>query len=298
MAESDLIYDFCTVDWEAKELELLGRYQHGDCLEEHVHCFSGRNNATGEPVFIKAAHLNPDRFIGEAVLLRELGLACPSGFAQVIAYSHREMVIELLEGQTLWDRIEEGALDWREALKICDMVLEALDLIHQRGMIHHDLAPQNIWLTPDGGAKVLDMGEMRKPENGHATELFGRRQYRAAETFRQSYLMDYFSLGCILYEMLLAEELIDHNIADYARLQESEYIGQLNDHKFWALPEMAQSIVKKLCSYKRQDRYQTAAEIRADIYRALGIEEVDFAEDVSPEEMGREVEDAVEGIMV
>src|SRR5262249_14797330 len=70
----------------------------------------------------------------------------------------RYLVLELVEGETLADRIKRGPLPVEEALEIAKNICEALEAAHERGIVHRDLKPANVKLTPDGKVKVLDFG--------------------------------------------------------------------------------------------------------------------------------------------
>jgi serine/threonine protein kinase len=70
----------------------------------------------------------------------------------------RGLVMELVEGQTLTERLASGALSVEEALPIARQLADALEAAHEHGIIHRDLKPANIKLTPDGAVKVLDFG--------------------------------------------------------------------------------------------------------------------------------------------
>jgi serine/threonine protein kinase len=67
-------------------------------------------------------------------------------------------VMELVEGPTLADRIEQGPIPMNEALEIARQIADALEAAHEKGIVHRDLKPANIKLKPDGTAKVLDFG--------------------------------------------------------------------------------------------------------------------------------------------
>ncbi len=68
------------------------------------------------------------------------------------------LVMELVEGPTLADRIAQGAIPLDEALPIAKQIAEALEAAHEQGIIHRDLKPANIKVRPDGTVKVLDFG--------------------------------------------------------------------------------------------------------------------------------------------
>src|SRR5215469_8412805 len=72
--------------------------------------------------------------------------------------STRALVIELVEGSTLAERIAQGAIPVDEALPIARQIAEALEYAHERGIVHRDLKPANVKIKPDGAVKVLDFG--------------------------------------------------------------------------------------------------------------------------------------------
>src|SRR5712692_10365881 len=74
------------------------------------------------------------------------------------AEGSRFLVLELVEGETLQERLKHGPIPMNEALPIAKQIAEALEAAHERGIIHRDLKPANIKLTPDGRVKVLDFG--------------------------------------------------------------------------------------------------------------------------------------------
>ena len=99
------------------------------------------------------------RFQREAKLLASLNhpnIAAIYGLEEVDGTNF--LVMELVEGQTLRDRIENGPIPVGEALKLALQIAEALESAHEKGVIHRDLKPANIKVTPDGKVKVLDFG--------------------------------------------------------------------------------------------------------------------------------------------
>jgi serine/threonine-protein kinase len=70
----------------------------------------------------------------------------------------RALVLELVEGETLADRLRRGPLPLEEALTVARQIAEALELAHEKGIVHRDVKPANVKLAPDGTVKVLDFG--------------------------------------------------------------------------------------------------------------------------------------------
>src|SRR5688572_18015551 len=107
------------------------------------------------------------RFRREAQLLASLNhpnIGAIYGFEE--STSVHALVLELVEGATLADRIADGAIPLSEALPIARQIAEALEAAHEQGVIHRDLKPANIKLRPDGTVKVLDFGLAKLTEPG------------------------------------------------------------------------------------------------------------------------------------
>jgi serine/threonine protein kinase len=99
------------------------------------------------------------RFQREARVLASLNhpnIAAIHGLEEID--SRHFLVIELVHGETLAERIKRGAIPIEEALPIAKQIAEALEEAHEKGIIHRDLKPANIKVTPDGKIKVLDFG--------------------------------------------------------------------------------------------------------------------------------------------
>ena len=129
------------------------------------------------------------------------------------------LVMELVEGLTLADRIAHGAIPVAEALPIARQIAEALEAAHEQGIIHRDLKPANIKLRPDGTVKVLDFGLARHeatpgPDDvtrsmnhavTHVGTVVGTPAYMAPEQVQgqaSAGRTDLFAFGLVLYEML------------------------------------------------------------------------------------------------
>ena len=129
-------------------------------------------------------------------------------------------VMELLEGETLRQRLAAGALPVRKAVDYAAQVARGLAAAHEKGIVHRDLKPENVIVAPDGQVKILDFGlarqtttlrsgdETSSPTLGHPTDagtVMGTVGYMAPEQVRgepADQRSDVFSLGCVLYEML------------------------------------------------------------------------------------------------
>jgi serine/threonine protein kinase/Tol biopolymer transport system component len=164
------------------------------------------------------------RFQREARMLAALN---HPNIATIYGLEHSEgvhyLVMELVPGQTLAERISKGALPVEEALKVAGQVAEALEAAHERGVIHRDLKPANVKVTPEGRVKVLDFG-LAKAFAGdggldlsHAptvtamgTEegrILGTPAYMSPEQARGKPVdkrTDIWAFGCVLYELLTA----------------------------------------------------------------------------------------------
>jgi serine/threonine protein kinase len=172
------------------------------------------------------------RFQREGELLATLNhpnIAAIYGFED--AGSTHAIVMELVEGPTLAERIALGPLPITEALTIARQMAEALEAAHERGVIHRDLKPANVKVTPDGHVKVLDFGlpklaapteaagygvnTMSPTLSAHATlagVLLGTAAYMSPEQARAKPLdkrTDIWSFGCVLYEMLTGKRAFD-----------------------------------------------------------------------------------------
>ncbi len=121
------------------------------------------------------------------------------------------MVMELLTGESLADRLEQGPLDEMEALQIARQAAESLSEAHEHGVFHRDLKPDNIFIETVGVSKVVKVldfgiaGGVDATRLTQAGEVFGTPQYMSPEQCNGlplDHRTDIYSLGCILYEML------------------------------------------------------------------------------------------------
>src|SRR5499426_27073 len=163
------------------------------------------------------------RFEREARVLASLNhsnIAAIHGLEEVD--SRYFLVMELVSGETLADRIKRGPIPIEEILPIAKQIAEALEEAHEKGIIHRDLKPANIKLTPDGKVKVLDFGlakawerEQSNPALSNSPTIsmaatnagiiLGTAAYMSPEQAKgrpSDHRSDVFGFGCVLYEML------------------------------------------------------------------------------------------------
>jgi serine/threonine protein kinase len=99
------------------------------------------------------------RFLREAILLASLNhpnIASIHGLEE--SGETKFIILELVEGETLSERLKRGPIPVEESLKLALQIAEAIEAAHEKGIIHRDLKPANIKITPDGKAKLLDFG--------------------------------------------------------------------------------------------------------------------------------------------
>src|SRR6266852_72892 len=160
---------------------------------------------------------NPDRlarFEREAKVLAALN---HPNIAIIHGLEDRAIVMELVEGPTLADRIAAGAIPLGESLKIAVQIADALEAAHEKGVVHRDLKPANVKVREDGTVKVLDFGlaQLSPDRQGGdstltmgATEagmILGTAAYMAPEQARGKRIdkrADIWACGVVLYEML------------------------------------------------------------------------------------------------
>jgi serine/threonine-protein kinase len=174
------------------------------------------------------------RFRREAQVLASLNhpnIAHIYGFED--SGSTHALVLELVEGPTLGDRIAKGPIPLDEALPIAKQIAEALEAAHEQGIVHRDLKPANIKVMPDGKVKVLDFGlakliETPRPVHAAAFSqsptittpammtgvgiVLGTAAYMSPEQARGKPIdrrADIWAFGCVLFEMLTGRQTFD-----------------------------------------------------------------------------------------
>ena len=207
------------------------------------------------------------------------------------------LVMELVEGLTLADRIAHGAIAIDEALPIAKQIAEALEAAHERGIIHRDLKPANIKVRADAMVKVLDFGlakvldvgsdgsgalSMTPTQSLHATQaglILGTAAYMSPEQAAGKAVdkrTDLWAFGVVVMEMLTGRpvftgETVSHVLASVLK----------NDPDWTALPATTPAAIRRLlrrCLEKdRKQRLSDAADARLEIEEAMAAPRDDVA---------------------
>jgi serine/threonine protein kinase len=212
------------------------------------------------------------------------------------------LVLELIEGPTLADRLAQGALPVTDVLEIASQITAALEAAHEKGIIHRDLKPANIKLRPDGAVKVLDFGLAkvvagdgsapdlsRPPLTGQEGVILGTLGYMSPEQARGKAAdtrTDVWAFGCVLYEMLSGR-------LAFQRATTSETIAAVLECEpdFAALPPDTPAGICRLlrrCLQKDpRQRLRDIGDARLEIAEALARPNADVAVDAAQSRRSR-----------
>ena len=188
------------------------------------------------------------------------------------------IVMEYVAGRTLREILREGRKILPErALEITSGVLAALDYSHRAGIVHRDIKPANVMLTPSGDVKVMDFGIARAIADSSSTmtqtaAVVGTAQYLSPEQARGESVdsrSDVYSTGCLLYELLTGRPpFVGESPVSVAYQHVREQAAPPSTIDEDLAPEI-DAIVMKALTKNVEDRYQSAAAMRADIERFL-----------------------------
>ena len=188
------------------------------------------------------------------------------------------IVMEYVDGRTLRDLMRDGRrLLPERALEILDGVLRALEYSHRGGIVHRDIKPGNVMLTRNGEIKVMDFGIARAMSDNQATmtqtaQVIGTAQYLSPEQARGERVdarSDIYSAGCLMYELLTGRPPFTGESAvaiAYQHVRENPIPPSQLDPE---VPAWADAIVLRAMAKDPAERYQSAAEMRADVQRAM-----------------------------
>jgi len=193
------------------------------------------------------------------------------------------IVMEYVPGRTLRDIVKsEGRLPARRAMEIVAEVCSALDFSHRNGIIHRDVKPANVMITPQGGIKVMDFGIARAVADNASTvtqtaNVIGTAQYLSPEQARGESVdarSDVYSTGCLLYELVTGVPPFqgDSPVAvAYQHVRENPVVPSARATE---IPRAIDSIVMKALAKNPLNRYQSAGDMRQDLLRAIANQPV------------------------
>ena len=257
--------------------------------------FKGQDTRLGRSVAVKVLPdaLSTDseriaRFEREAKMLASLN---HPNIASLIGMDHADgvhfIVMELIDGETIADRLQHGAIPEKEALAIAMQIAEALEAAHERGVVHRDLKPANIKLTADGKVKVLDFGlaKAMSPETGSDADMkaansptlsmmatqagliMGTAAYMSPEQAKGSHVdsrSDIFSFGCVLFEMLTGQQPFQGETAPdilASVLAREPDFNQLPKQ----LDPRLREVLRRCLDKQRKRRWQAAGDLRLEL---------------------------------
>jgi eukaryotic-like serine/threonine-protein kinase len=185
------------------------------------------------------------------------------------------IVMEYVDGVTLRDIVHtEGPMPWKRAIEVIADACQALNFSHQHGTIHRDVKPANIMISKTGAVKVMDFGIAKALADANSVTqtaaVIGTAQYLSPEQARGEKVdarSDVYSLGCVLYEMLTGEPPFvgDSPVAVAYQHVREDPVPPSQRHDDIS-PEL-DAVVLKALAKNPDNRYQTAAEMRADLVR-------------------------------
>ncbi len=181
------------------------------------------------------------------------------------------LVMEFIEGESLDPKIERGPLSLKEALGFARQVADGLAAAHAKGVVHRDIKPGNLLVTPEGRVKILDFGLALLTEGSKLTKLgttVGTVAYMSpeqAQGMEVDYRTDLWALGCVTYEMVRGQRpfqgLYDQALVYEIVNQEPEPLTGVRT----GVPMELEWIVGKCLAKDREDRYNHAEDMMLDL---------------------------------
>ncbi|AQA03023.1 serine/threonine protein kinase [Mycobacterium sp. MS1601] len=185
------------------------------------------------------------------------------------------IVMEYVDGVTLRDIVHnDGPMPAKRAIEVIADACQALNFSHQHGIIHRDVKPANIMISKSGAVKVMDFGIARALADSHSVTqtaaVIGTAQYLSPEQAKGESVdarSDVYALGCVLYEVLTGEPPFagDSPVAvAYQHVREDPVPPSARRS---SVPPELDAVVLKALAKNPDNRYQSAAEMRADLVR-------------------------------
>lgn len=204
----------------------------------------------------------------------EEAVANPSGKSSTLPF----IVMEYVEGHTVRELLKDGAaVPIDEAVEIVVGVLGALEYAHNEGIVHRDIKPGNIMLTPTGQVKVMDFGIARAMADQSATmtqtnSVVGTAQYLSPEQARGEVVdarSDLYSTGCVLFELLTGQPPFSGDSAVSVAYQHVRELPPTPSSIAGDIPDSLDRVVLKALAKDKNARYADAGAFRSDLLAVL-----------------------------
>jgi serine/threonine protein kinase len=260
--------------------------------------YRARDTKLGRDVAIKVlpegVSRDPDRlarFEREARVLASLNhanIAAIHGLeevppAQPGGVPTKALILELVEGETLADRLMRGPIPLNEAMSIAGQMADALEAAHEKGIIHRDLKPSNVKITPDGMVKVLDFGVAKVLDDAsllgstvtlaptEAAVVLGTPAYMAPEQAQGRPVdkrADIWAFGMLLYEMMAGKRAFAGRSAS-----ESLAVSLTTDPDWTSIPPSVQRLLRRCLERDPRQRLRDIGDFRFLIEQRPAIDE-------------------------
>jgi serine/threonine-protein kinase len=263
---------------------LAGRYRLDDQLASGgmAQVWRGTDEVLRRSVAVKILHphLAADdtfvaRFRQEAIAVARLSHpAIVSVYDTCSDEGLEAIVMELVRGHTLRDRLDAGPIDAWMAAGIAAQVAGALDVAHAAGLVHRDIKPANILISEDGRVKVGDFGIAKAAESADLTQegsFIGTAKYLAPEQVEGAAVdgrTDLYSLGVVFYEMLCGRVPFEADSSSATALARLHQDPTRPHDVRPGIPRELEAICLKLLARRPEQRYGTATETRVALVNA------------------------------
>ncbi len=191
------------------------------------------------------------------------------------------IVMEYVEGITLKTYVEKkGQLSFKEATSIAIQVARGIETAHNKAITHRDIKPQNIMISTDGKVKVTDFGIAKAiSSNTISSDAMGSVHYASPEQARNGFIdgrSDIYSLGIVMYEMVTGRVPFDGDSTVAVAIQHLQEEMVVPSAYAADLPISYEKIILKCTQKNPERRYQTVADLLADLRQALVTPDEDF----------------------
>ncbi len=224
--------------------------------------------------FVFNEHIR-NRFLDEARKLYKLNHPNIIKVTRLIEQNEdAAFVMEFLDGQTLKEYLDSSSkLSNDEIKKLFLQMIDAIQYVHEQGLVHRDIKPSNFMITPQNTVKLLDFGIAKNADNKNqdytqtsATYQMGTPMYMSPEQINEARNVtsqsDLYSLGIVLWQMVMGEKPYDSN-----SLSTFQLLSKIVNEELVSTNSSFQPIIDKLTCKNPKDRYANCIDIKADLLK-------------------------------